>query len=188
MKRLTARQSQILAGVWVRATLPHPLARIFPTPQWSNHPTQNHESSHHKNLRSARCGVSETSRPGINSSSHVIALLGSRDKEAARLVFARSADATGDMNTLMREACDARRTRRRQTGSGARWRKECLETRGSFCAGVEEFQEEQLKTFSIYHFPFLDFPFEPGDRQSREGAKERQVRQDVKAELLYPLS
>ena len=36
---------------------------------------------------------------------HVIALLGSRDKEAARLVFARSADATGDMNALMREAC-----------------------------------------------------------------------------------
>ncbi|MFZ0060554.1 MAG: DHHA1 domain-containing protein [Pyrinomonadaceae bacterium] len=36
---------------------------------------------------------------------NVIALLASRDKEAARLVFARSADAAGDMNTLMREAC-----------------------------------------------------------------------------------
>jgi alanyl-tRNA synthetase len=34
-----------------------------------------------------------------------IALLGSRDKDAARLVFARSADAPGDMNTLMRDAC-----------------------------------------------------------------------------------
>src|SRR5687767_16036835 len=34
-----------------------------------------------------------------------IALLGSRDKENARLVFARSADAVGDMNALMREAC-----------------------------------------------------------------------------------
>ena len=34
-----------------------------------------------------------------------IALLGSHDKEAARLVFARSEDATGDMNALMREAC-----------------------------------------------------------------------------------
>jgi alanyl-tRNA synthetase len=34
-----------------------------------------------------------------------IALLGSRDKEAARLVFARSADAAGDMNATMREAC-----------------------------------------------------------------------------------
>jgi len=34
-----------------------------------------------------------------------IALLGSRDKEAARLVFARSADAEGDMNALMRKAC-----------------------------------------------------------------------------------
>ena len=37
--------------------------------------------------------------------SHVIALLASRDKEAARLVFARSADETCDMNLLMREAC-----------------------------------------------------------------------------------
>ena len=34
-----------------------------------------------------------------------IALLGSRDQETARLVFARSADAEGDMNALMREAC-----------------------------------------------------------------------------------
>jgi alanyl-tRNA synthetase len=34
-----------------------------------------------------------------------IALLGSREEDAARLVFARSADASGDMNVLMREAC-----------------------------------------------------------------------------------
>ena len=34
-----------------------------------------------------------------------IALLGSREKEMARLVFARSEDAPGDMNGLMREAC-----------------------------------------------------------------------------------
>jgi alanyl-tRNA synthetase len=34
-----------------------------------------------------------------------VALLGSRDKDTARLVFARSADAVGDMNALMREAC-----------------------------------------------------------------------------------
>ena len=34
-----------------------------------------------------------------------IALLGSRDKDTARLVFARSADASGDMSVLMREAC-----------------------------------------------------------------------------------
>jgi alanyl-tRNA synthetase len=37
----------------------------------------------------------------------VVALLGSRDKDVARLVFARSADAAGDMNALMREACAA---------------------------------------------------------------------------------
>jgi alanyl-tRNA synthetase len=36
---------------------------------------------------------------------HTVALLGSRDKDAARLVFARSEDATGDMNALMRDAC-----------------------------------------------------------------------------------
>jgi alanyl-tRNA synthetase len=36
---------------------------------------------------------------------HVVALLASRDIDAARLVFARSADAPGDMNALMREAC-----------------------------------------------------------------------------------
>lgn len=34
-----------------------------------------------------------------------IALLGSQDNDTARLVFARSPDAPGDMNQLMREAC-----------------------------------------------------------------------------------
>jgi alanyl-tRNA synthetase len=34
-----------------------------------------------------------------------VALLGSRDEEGARLVFARSADADADMNALMRQAC-----------------------------------------------------------------------------------
>ena len=37
---------------------------------------------------------------------NTIALLGSRDKEAARLVFAKAADAPGDMNVLMRHACE----------------------------------------------------------------------------------
>lgn len=36
---------------------------------------------------------------------NVVALLGSRDGETARLVFARSPDAPGDMNALMRGAC-----------------------------------------------------------------------------------
>ncbi len=39
------------------------------------------------------------------SHSHTIALLASREQEAARLVFAKSADTDGDMNALMREAC-----------------------------------------------------------------------------------
>ncbi|MFN2455270.1 MAG: DHHA1 domain-containing protein [Pyrinomonadaceae bacterium] len=38
---------------------------------------------------------------------HTIALLGSPDKEAARLVFARSSEPGDDMNALMREACAA---------------------------------------------------------------------------------
>jgi alanyl-tRNA synthetase len=36
---------------------------------------------------------------------NVVALLGSTEKDAARLVFARSAEAPGDMNVLMRDAC-----------------------------------------------------------------------------------
>ena len=36
---------------------------------------------------------------------NVVALLGSRDGDTARLVFARSTDAPGDMNTLMHRAC-----------------------------------------------------------------------------------
>ena len=38
---------------------------------------------------------------------NVVALLGSRDGDTARLVFARSADTAGDMNALMRTACEA---------------------------------------------------------------------------------
>src|SRR5215467_12699202 len=37
--------------------------------------------------------------------SGTIALLGSRDQDTARLVFARSSEASGDMSALMREAC-----------------------------------------------------------------------------------
>jgi alanyl-tRNA synthetase len=37
---------------------------------------------------------------------NVVALLGSRDGDTARLVFARSSDAEGDMNALMRRACE----------------------------------------------------------------------------------
>ena len=47
-----------------------------------------------------RLAVSLISHP------NTIALLGSSDKEAARLVFAKSADAPGDMNALMRAACE----------------------------------------------------------------------------------
>jgi alanyl-tRNA synthetase len=39
------------------------------------------------------------------ANSQTIALLGSSDKDTARLMFARSADSPGDMNALMKEAC-----------------------------------------------------------------------------------
>jgi alanyl-tRNA synthetase len=39
------------------------------------------------------------------SKPQTVALLGSRDKDTARLVFARSQDTSGDMNALMRAAC-----------------------------------------------------------------------------------
>jgi alanyl-tRNA synthetase len=38
---------------------------------------------------------------------NTVALLGSRDSDTARLVFARSSEAPGDMNALMRKACEA---------------------------------------------------------------------------------
>ncbi len=41
----------------------------------------------------------------LMSAPGTIALLASREKDMARLVFGRSADATGDMSALMREAC-----------------------------------------------------------------------------------
>ncbi|MFL6229557.1 MAG: alanyl-tRNA editing protein [Pyrinomonadaceae bacterium] len=41
----------------------------------------------------------------IASHAGAVALLGARDGDQARLVFARAADAPGDMNALMREAC-----------------------------------------------------------------------------------
>src|SRR5204862_6511932 len=44
--------------------------------------------------------------PALIAHPAVIALLASRDGDTARLVFARSPDATGDMNALMRKACE----------------------------------------------------------------------------------
>ncbi|HKY41555.1 MAG TPA: DHHA1 domain-containing protein [Pyrinomonadaceae bacterium] len=58
------------------------------------------------------------------------ALLASRDKDTARLVFARSADAPGDMSALMREACtmlDGRGGGRPEMAQGGGKRVEQLE-------------------------------------------------------------
>jgi len=72
----------------VRATLAPDNVRIV------NEVFDNHDAESLKQLAMA-----------LISHSHTVALLGSRDKETARLVFARSADASGDMNALMRDAC-----------------------------------------------------------------------------------
>lgn len=70
-----------------------------------------------KLLATARDGVVAQTFDGRNAESlkklahaliatpGTVALLGSRDKDTARLIFARSADAAGDMSALMREAC-----------------------------------------------------------------------------------
>ena len=75
------------------------------------------EAEAQKLLATARDGVISETFDGRDAESlkklahalighpQTIALLGSRDKDMARLVFARSADAVGDMNGLMREAC-----------------------------------------------------------------------------------
>ena len=60
----------------------------------------------------------------------IVALLGSRDKDTARLVFGRSADASGDMSALMREACamlDGRGGGRPEMAQGGGKRVEQLE-------------------------------------------------------------
>jgi alanyl-tRNA synthetase len=41
----------------------------------------------------------------LASHAGAVALLGSRENDQARLVFARANDAAGDMNALLREAC-----------------------------------------------------------------------------------
>lgn len=64
------------------------------------------------------------------SNAGTIALLASRDKDTARLVFARSADAPGDMSALMREACtmlDGRGGGRPEMAQGGGKRVEQLE-------------------------------------------------------------
>jgi alanyl-tRNA synthetase len=43
----------------------------------------------------------------LTSNQMTVAILGSRDGDTARLVFARSADSQGDMNALMKRACEA---------------------------------------------------------------------------------
>jgi alanyl-tRNA synthetase len=56
-------------------------------------------------LKKVAHALTTRSAHASTAKSQIVALLATRDKDTARLVFARSADARGDMNALMRDAC-----------------------------------------------------------------------------------
>lgn len=83
--------SKLLATAQVIADGIHLVSQIF---EACDSRTQTHDAESLKRLAQA-----------LMANPSTIALLASRDKDSARLVFARSSDAAGDMNSLMREAC-----------------------------------------------------------------------------------
>lgn len=72
----------------------------------------------------------------------IIALLGSRDGDAARLVFARSAEAQGDMNLLMRDACA-------MLGGRGGGRSDMAQGGGQFVEKLEEVLEAAAQKLAI---------------------------------------
>jgi alanyl-tRNA synthetase len=76
---------ELLAGVSARPSGTRVVSKIF----------DNRDAESLKHLAQALIVNSQT-----------IVLLGSRETDAARLVFAKSADASGDMNVLMKAACE----------------------------------------------------------------------------------
>lgn len=76
--------SELLAGASVKPSGTRVVSKIF----------DNRDAESLKHLAHALIANPQT-----------IVLIGSRDKDAARLVFARSVDTEGDMSMLMREAC-----------------------------------------------------------------------------------
>ena len=91
------RRIRTLAEVAARVEANELLATISPNPSGIQVISRIFESRDAESLKHlARALISH---------SNTIALLASREQEAARLVFARSADTGGDMNALMREAC-----------------------------------------------------------------------------------
>lgn len=75
----------------------------------------------------------------VTAHQQTIALLASREKDMARLVFARAADAAGDMSLLMREACallDGRGGGKPEMAQGGGKKVEQLEEALSHAAGL----------------------------------------------------
>src|SRR3989449_3379708 len=91
------RRVRTLAEVAARVEANELLATISPNPSGIQVISRIFESRDAESLKHLA--------QALISHSSTIALLASREQEAARLVFARSADTDGDMNALMREAC-----------------------------------------------------------------------------------
>ena len=92
------RRVRSLEEIAARVEADELLAAISPNPVGVRVVTQIFDNRDAESLK--RLAVALITHP------NTIALLGSRDKEAARLVFAKATDAPGDMNVLMRAACE----------------------------------------------------------------------------------
>jgi len=91
------RRIRTLAEVAARVEANELLATVSPNPSGIQVISRIFESRDAESLKHLA--------QALISHSSTIALLASREQEAARLVFARSADTDGDMSALMREAC-----------------------------------------------------------------------------------
>lgn len=92
------RRVRVLEEIAARVEASELLASALVTPSGSRIIIKifdNRDAESLKHLAQALIAISQT-----------IVLLGSREKDAARLVFAKSADAPGDMNVLMKAACE----------------------------------------------------------------------------------
>jgi len=91
------RRIRTLAEVAARVEANELLATVSPNPSGIQVVSRIFESRDAESLKHLA--------QALISHSSTIALLASREQEAARLVFARSADTDGDMSALMREVC-----------------------------------------------------------------------------------
>lgn len=91
------RRVRMLEEIAARVEAQELLAAIIPNPTGLRVITQIFASRDAESLKHIA--------QALIANPNTIALLSSRDKDSARLVFARSGDAKGDMNALMKQAC-----------------------------------------------------------------------------------